>query len=55
MEVCELAFDNSSCKGVLTVSKNTRCKVGGCLDVTFADEICEIAEIQTTCMTDEFN
>ncbi len=34
--------------GVLTVSKNPLCKVGGRLDMTFADEICEIAETQAT-------
>ncbi len=31
-------------QGVLTVSKNPRCKVGGRFDVTFADEICEVDE-----------
>ncbi len=31
-------------QGVLTVSKNPLCKVGGRLDMTFADEICEMAE-----------
>ncbi len=35
-------------QGVLTVSKNPLCKVGGRLDMTFADEICEVAEIKTT-------
>ncbi len=39
---------------VLTVSKNPCCKVRGCLDVTFADEICEVAETtKTTYITDE--
>ncbi len=51
MEVCDLAFDNSSWRGgVLPVSKNPRCKVGGHLDVTSADEICEVAE--TTILSD---
>ncbi len=40
---------------MLTVSKNYRCKVGGRLDVTFADEICEVAETKTTYITDELN
>ncbi len=35
-------------QGVLIVCKNPRRKVGGLLDVTFADEICEVAETQTT-------
>ncbi len=42
-------------QGVLTVSKNPRCKVGGRLDVTFADEICEVAEIKTTNFTNKLN
>ncbi len=33
-------------QGVLTVSKNPLCKVGGRLDMTFADEICEEAEVK---------
>ncbi len=39
-------------QGVLIVCKNPRRKVGGLLDVTFADEICEVTETQTT---DELN
>ncbi len=35
-------------QGVLTVSKNPLCKVGGRLDMTFADEIREMAETKTT-------
>ncbi len=31
-------------EGLLPVSKNPRCKLGGRLDVTLADEICEVAE-----------
>ncbi len=42
-------------QGVLTVSKNPRCKVGGRLDVTFADGICEAAENKTTYFTGELN
>ncbi len=42
-------------QGVLTVGKNPRCKVGGRLDVTFAAEICEVAETHTTYITDELN
>ncbi len=30
-------------------------KVGGRLDVTFADAICEVAETQTTYITDELH
>ncbi len=40
-------------QGVLIVCNNQRRKVGGRLDVTFADEICEVAETQTTYITDE--
>ncbi len=40
---------------VLTVSKNPLCKVGGRLDMTFADEICEMAETKTTYITDKLN
>ncbi len=29
--------------------------VGGLLDVTFADEICEVAKTQTTYITDKLN
>ncbi len=42
-------------QGVITVSKNPLCKVGGRLDVTFADEICEVAETETTYITDGLN
>ncbi len=35
-------------KGVLRTSKNPRRNVGGRLGVTVADEICEVAETQTT-------
>ncbi len=42
-------------QGVLTVAKNLRYKVGGRLDVTFADEICDVAETQTTYIIDELN
>ncbi len=42
-------------EGVLTVSKNPLCKVGGRLDMTFADEICEMAEAKTTFITDKPN
>ncbi len=35
-------------QGVLTVNKNPLCKVGGRLDVTFADGISEVAETKTT-------
>ncbi len=42
-------------QGVLTFSKNPRCKVGGRLEVTFADEICDVAETETTYITNEFN
>ncbi len=31
-------------QGVLTVSKNPLCEVGGRLDMTFADEIGEVTE-----------
>ncbi len=41
--------------GVLTVSKNPLCKVGGRLDVTFPDEICEVDEIKTTFITDKLH
>ncbi len=37
---------------VLIVYKNPHREVKGRLDVTFADEVCEIAETQTTCMTE---
>ncbi len=40
-------------QGVLTVSKNPRCKVGGRFDVTFADEICKVAETKTTYIADK--
>ncbi len=50
VEVCDLTF---LIQGVLTVSKNPRCKVGGRLDVTFADEICEVAETKATYITDK--
>ncbi len=42
-------------QGVLTVSKNPLCKVGGRLDVTFPDDICEVDEIETTYITDKVN
>ncbi len=42
-------------QGVLVVSKNPRHEVGGRLDLTFAEELFEIAEAQTTYMTDELN
>ncbi len=42
-------------QGVLTVSKNPLCKVGGRLDMTFADEIREMAETKTTYITDKLN
>ncbi len=42
-------------QGVITVSKNPLCKVGGRLDVTFADEICEVAETKTTYIADRLN
>ncbi len=42
-------------QGVLTVSKDPHCKVGGRLDVTVADEFCEVAETKTTYVTDNFN
>ncbi len=42
-------------QGVLTVSKDPHCKVGGRLDVTFSDEICEAAETETTYITDELD
>ncbi len=42
-------------QGVLTVSMNRLCKVGGRLDMTFADEICEVAETKTTYITDKLN
>ncbi len=42
-------------KGVLTVSKNPLCKVGGRLDMTFADKICEMAETNATYITDKLN
>ncbi len=41
--------------GVLTVKKGPHCKVGGRLDVTFAGEICEVAETETTYVTDKLN
>ncbi len=34
------------------ISTNLHRKVGGRLDVTFADEVCEAAETQTTYMTE---
>ncbi len=37
------------------ISKNPRRKVGGRLDVTFADEVFEVAETHNTFMTDEFS
>ncbi len=40
---------------VLLVSKHPRRKVGGRLDVTFADKVYGVAEIQATYMTDELN
>ncbi len=40
-------------QGVPTVSENPLCKVGGRLDVTLADEICEMAETKTTYITDK--
>ncbi len=42
-------------QGVLTVSKNTLGKVGGRVDVTIADEICEAAETSATYITDKRN
>ncbi len=42
-------------QGMLTVSKNPGCKVGGRLDVTYADEIGEVTEINTTYITDKLN
>ncbi len=42
-------------QGVLTVSKNPLCRVGGRLDMTFADEICEVAETKTIHITDKLN
>ncbi len=42
-------------QGVLTVSKNPLCKVGRRLDMTFADEICEVAETKTAYITDKLN
>ncbi len=39
MEVFDLSFDRSS----LMISKNPRREVGGRFDVTFADEVCEVA------------
>ncbi len=40
---------------MLIVYKIPRRKVGGRLDVTFVDEICEVAETQTTYITDELD
>ncbi len=37
------------------VSRNPRCTVGGRLDMTFADEICEVAETKTTYIIDDLN
>ncbi len=37
------------------ISKNPRRKVGGRLDVTFDDEVCEVAETETKNLTDKFN
>ncbi len=42
--MCNLVIE----KGVLRISKKSRRKVGGRLGVTVADEICEVAETQTT-------
>ncbi len=42
-------------QGVLILSKNPRCTIGGRLDVTFADEICDVAETKTKYVTDELN
>ncbi len=43
-------------QGAFTVSKNPRCKVvGGRLDMTFVDEICDVAETMTTYITDKLN
>ncbi len=42
-------------QGVLTVSKNPGCKIGGRLDVTYADEIGEVAETNTTYVTNKLN
>ncbi len=40
---------------MLTVSKNMRCEVSGPFDVTFADEIREVAETKTTYIIDKLN
>ncbi len=42
-------------QGVFNISKNTQCKGGGRLDVTFADEIYEVAETQTIYVAGELN
>ncbi len=39
----------------LMITKNPSCKIGGRLDVKFANKIYEIAETLTTYMTDELN
>ncbi len=44
MDMCDLVIE----KGVLRISKNPRRKVGGRFGVTVADEVCEVAETQTT-------
>ncbi len=54
-EVCDLAFDTSSCTGCSLPARIRAAKPGERLDVTFADEICEVAETQTTYITDELN
>ncbi len=40
-------------KEVLSLFKNPRSEVRGCLGVSFADELFEMAKAQTTNMTDE--
>ncbi len=44
VEVCDLAVDNSSCRRCSLSARIRARKVRGCLDVTFADVICEVSE-----------
>ncbi len=41
--------------GAANCQQESVLQIGGRLDVTFADEICEVAETKTTYVTDELN
>ncbi len=53
VEVCDLAFDSSSCRGMLMISENPLRKFGGCFNVTLAEEVGQVAETQTRYLTDK--